>query len=76
MQNPARIACACVLGLALCACGKPQPPERERPVEPQAPQHTELRDAIQRPIDRAKQADQAVQDAAAAQRKAIEDAGG
>ena len=21
MQNPARIACACVLGLALCACG-------------------------------------------------------
>ena len=75
-RDSTRIICALVLTLALYACGKPQPPDRERPPEPQAAEHTQLRDAIQQPIDRAKQADEAVQKAAEEQRKAIEAAGG
>lgn len=50
-------------------CSKPQPPEKERPVEPQA---TQLREAIQAPIDKAKDVEKQVQDAAEAQRAAID----
>ena len=57
----------------LAGCSKPKPPEKERPVEPQA---TQLRDAINEPLDKAKNVDKQVQDAAEAQRKAIEAAGG
>lgn len=72
---PRRLAAAGLVFAALCACGKPEPPEKEQPPEPQAG-HSALTEAIQRPIDKAKQADADVQKAAAAQRKAIEDAGG
>lgn len=69
-----------LIGLALCACGKPQPPDRERPPEPQAAtssnQSAPLREAIQAPIDRAKQVDAEVQKAAEAQRAAIDAATG
>ncbi|UTA54539.1 hypothetical protein L3D22_01350 [Lysobacter soli] len=53
----------------LAGCSKPQPPEKERPVEPQA---TQLRDAIKAPIDKAKDVEKQVQDAADAQRAAID----
>lgn len=69
---------ACLLTIALCAmagCSKPKPPPTEQPPEPQA-QRTELRDAIQQPIDQAKAVEKSVQDAADQQKVAIEAAGG
>ncbi|MGH8076083.1 MAG: hypothetical protein ACREPE_01995 [Lysobacter sp.] len=57
---------------ALAACSKPKPPEKDRPPEPQAAQHTELRDAIQAPIDKAKAAEAEVKKAADDQRAVIE----
>lgn len=66
--RPAILAALAVL-LSCAACSKPEPPEKERPPEPQA---TELSDAIQQPIDRAKAVDGQVQDAAAQQRAAID----
>ena len=60
--------------LALSAC-KPTPPDPERPVEPQA-RHTELREAIHEPLDKAKAVEDALQNAAEAPRAAIEAAGG
>lgn len=57
-------ACLLLL-LPLCAC-RPALPPTERPPEPQAAQATELRDAIQAPLDKAK----AVQETT---RKAIDD---
>lgn len=66
------LACCVVLLAALAACSKPQPPEKERPVEPQAAQHTELRDAIQAPLEQARNVGADVQKAADAQRAAIE----
>ena len=62
-----------VMTALLAGCSKPKPPEKERPVEPQA---TQLRDAINEPLDKAKNVDKQVEDAAEAQRKAIEAAGG
>jgi hypothetical protein len=64
--------------LAVCAigaCSKPEPPEKERPPEPKAssePRHTELRDAIQAPIDKAKSVEQTTLDAAEQQRAEID----
>ncbi len=46
-------ATALSTALLCAACSKPEPPPTEQPPEPQAQQHTELRDSIQRPIDRA-----------------------
>ncbi len=72
----------CLVGclVVLAACSKPQPPEKERPPEPQAAaqaakqaeQHTELRDTIRRPIDRAKAVETQVIDAAEQQKAAID----
>ncbi|QNP39624.1 hypothetical protein [Lysobacter solisilvae (ex Woo and Kim 2020)] len=70
-----RLLLCCAL-LALAACSRPQPPEKERPVDPQAQAHTELRDAIQAPIDKARQVDADVQKAQDAQDAALEAAGG
>lgn len=67
---------AAMLLLTLLGCSRPQPPEKERPVEPQAARHTQLRDAMQAPIDQAKAVEDDVQKAADAQRAAIEAAGG
>nr|WP_295376935.1 hypothetical protein [Pseudoxanthomonas sp.] len=58
------ITCLLLL-LPLCAC-RPTPPPTEHPPEPQAVRATELRDAIQAPLDKAK----AVQETT---RKATED---
>lgn len=57
---------------ALSACGKPQPPDTERPPEPQA---TALREAIAKPLEQAKAAQTAVDEAAKAQRAALDAAG-
>lgn len=70
------LACCAVLLAALAACSKPKPPEKERPVEPQAGQHTQLRDAIQAPLDKARAVEDQVQRDADAQRDAIEASGG
>lgn len=62
-----------VPGLALltllAACSPPQPPATDRPPEPQA---AALRDTIRAPLDTARGTQQAVDDAAARQRAAIE----
>jgi hypothetical protein len=68
------LAGACAALLAMPAC-KPAPPDPERPVEPQA-RHTELHEAIQQPLDKAKAVEGDLQKAADAQRAAIEAAGG
>ena len=70
-------AAALATGLLLAACGKPQVPDKEQPPEPQAgsadeDEATAMRDAIQAPVDRARATEQAVQDAADAQRGAID----
>ncbi|HEY0504738.1 MAG TPA: hypothetical protein VGD42_14755 [Lysobacter sp.] len=62
-----------VLALLAGACSRPKPPEKDRPVEPQA---TQLRDAMQAPIEQARQAQEEARKAAEAQRKAIEAATG
>jgi len=65
--------------LMLAACSRPEPPEKERPPVPKAgaqTRHTELRDAIQAPQDKARAVEGAVDEAAKAQREAIEAAGG
>ena len=66
----------CVL-LAVAGCSKPHPPEKERPVEPKAAEaHTELRDAIQAPLDKAKGVEDQVEKGKQAQDAAIQAAGG
>ncbi len=66
------LTCCAVLLTGVVACTKPKPPEKERPVEPQAAQHTQLRDAIQAPIDKAKNVEAEMQKAADDQRAAID----
>lgn len=73
-RRTAALACALLL-VALAGCSKPKPPEKERPPEPQAA-HTQLRDAIRAPIEKARDVDAATNQAADAQRAAIEAAGG
>ncbi len=62
-----------VTTLLLVACSKPRPPEKERPVEPQA---TQLRDAMQAPVEQARQAQEEAREAAQAQQEAIDAATG
>jgi hypothetical protein len=64
----------CALLLCAAACSKPEPPPTDQPPEPQAQaqQATELRDAIQRPIDRAKAVEPQVLDAARQQQADID----
>ncbi|GAB3102447.1 hypothetical protein [Lysobacter terrae] len=70
----ALLSCSLLLGVA--ACSKPKPPEKERPVDPQAQGHTELRDAIQAPIEKAKKVEDTTEKAKEAQDAAIEAQGG
>ncbi len=80
---------ACALSLALSTllggCSKPKPPEHDQQPKPQSaadaatpatPPPTPLREAIQQPLDEAKAAKQATEDAGQDQRKAIDDATG
>ena len=69
-----------MLTLALAGCSAPTPPPTDQPPDPQAgAQHardTQLRDAIQRPIDKAKGVEDTTLKAADDQKQQIEDAGG
>ena len=58
-------------GLGAC---KPEPPPTDEPPKPKAvaADNTELRDAIQKPIDQAKAVEGVVQDAADEQKAAVE----
>ena len=68
-----RITAGLLLLCLCCACSKPKPPPTDEPPEPQAvAPHTELRDAIQAPIERAKAVEQTVQEAADKQRAEID----
>jgi len=69
-----RITAGLLLLCICCACSKPKPPPTDEPPEPQAAAspHTELRDAIQAPIERAKAVEQTVQEAADKQRAEID----
>lgn len=60
----------CLLAL-LDACQR-EMPDTERPPEPQATTHTELRDAIQQPLDKARAVEQTLQQAADQQRKQVD----
>lgn len=60
--------------LLLAGCSKPPAPDKERPPEPKAPEprNTQLRDAIQAPINRARSVEQTTLDAAQKQRAEID----
>ena len=69
-----RLTCTALLGLGMAAC-KPTPPPTDEPPQPQAvaaPEATELRDAIQQPIDQAKAVESNVQEAADQQASKID----
>ena len=75
MHEPARSlprtlrhACLPMLCLAALAACRPEPPPTEQPPEPQAQAHTELRDAIQAPQDKARAVEKTLQDAADSQK--------
>ncbi|KRG83996.1 hypothetical protein ABB34_10285 [Stenotrophomonas daejeonensis] len=55
----------------LAACGRPQPPDTERPPEPQA---GAMRDAIAQPLEKAQAAKAAVEEATGAESAALQDA--
>jgi PBP1b-binding outer membrane lipoprotein LpoB len=69
-----------MLALAAAGCSAPTPPPTDQPPDPQAAaQHardTQLRDAIQRPIDKARGVEDTTLKAADEQKQQIEDAGG
>lgn len=56
-----RLAAALPLSLALTACSKPTPPDKDQPPEPKA---TALRDYMQAPINKAKAVEPQVLEAA------------
>ncbi|MCL1634964.1 hypothetical protein M2650_10020 [Luteimonas sp. SX5] len=75
MALPARVCLFAIVLAATAGCSRPKPPPTEQQPEPQA-QHTELRDAVQEPIDKAKAVEDSVQKATDQQRAQIEAAGG
>jgi hypothetical protein len=64
------------LCLALSSCDLAGPLDQQSEAAQKAAQHRQLRDAIQKPIDRAKAANDPNLEADKAKEKAIEDAGG
>ena len=65
---------ALLLALACTACNRPPPPPPDQPPEPQA--NTQLHEAIQAPIERAKAVGDVARDAAEKQKAAIGAAAG
>ncbi|WP_374602093.1 hypothetical protein [Arenimonas sp.] len=66
--------------LALCACSDPAPTPTPDPPEPQTvaaatDEHTELRDAIQAPQDKARAVEVTLQDSAASRDEVLEESG-
>ena len=72
-RRRASTAAVCVLALCVAACTPPPDTPTDKPTEPRA---TGLRDAVRAPLDTAEGAQTTVDEAAAKQRQAIEDAGG
>lgn len=68
-----RVAVTLLVLLACTACTPPPDTPTDKPTEPQA---TQMRDAMQKPLDRAHAAQQTLDDNAVRQREAIENAGG
>lgn len=74
LSRACRASVAAVFALFACtACAPPPDAPTEKPVEPQS---TQLRDAIREPLDTARDTQHTLDDNAARQRQAIEDAGG
>ena len=71
MRIPVLLLC-----LITSACTMAPPPDQQSEAAQKAAQHTELRDAIQKPIDRAKSANEPVIKADEDREKALEDQGG
>ena len=69
-----------ILAFAAAGCSAPKPPPTQDPPVPQAAaqpeEHTEMRDAIQRPLDKARGVEDATLKAADEQKQQIEDQGG
>ena len=70
---PIFLPCLC---LALGACDLAPPPDQQSDAAKKAAEHTELRDAIQQPIDRAKDANDPNIKADADREQALKDEGG
>lgn len=62
--------------ITLAACDIARPPEPQAEAATKPAENTQLRDAIQQPIDRAESANAPVEKADAEREKALEDAGG
>lgn len=74
LSSICRLALPCLL---LAACSMDQPAGKEESAtDKRAREATQLRDTMQRPIDKAKTADDTQKKAAEDQRKALEDQGG
>lgn len=75
-----RFASFLFLTCAAAGCSAPEPPPTDQPPDPQAAaqqaRDTQLRDAIQRPIDKAKGVEDTTLKAADEQKQQIEDQGG
>ena len=63
------LLCAMLALGFLAGCSRPKPPDKDRPPEPQA---TQLRDAMQAPLEQARQAQDEARKAAEEQRAAID----
>lgn len=63
------LLCALMALVLLAGCSRPKPPDKDRPPEPQA---TQLRDAMQAPLEQARQAQEEAKKAAEEQRAAID----
>lgn len=72
-QRRGRVGIGALLLLGLAACTPPPDSPTEKPTEPRA---TQLRDAVQKPLDSARATQATVDADAQRQRQAIEDAGG
>ncbi|MFL6586089.1 MAG: hypothetical protein ACJ8GV_04320 [Luteimonas sp.] len=73
LHRRARVGISALLLLGCAACTPPPDSPTEKPAEPQA---TQLRDAMQKPLDDARATQATVDADAQRQRQAIEDAGG
>lgn len=75
-----KAALPAVLCLALCACSEPPPNEETPPPAPQAAapaeKNTELRDAMQAPLDKARAVEAEQEQHDAERDQALEEAGG
>jgi len=71
-RTSARLLPAALIAIAAAACSPP--PETPPIDDPPEPQATELRDAIQAPIDKARAVEDTLQRAADTQREAIDKA--